>query len=418
MFLGIYNRLIKTNELLPTALPIIAGVPDNQKWYQLRGPSGMGLSTAENLPQSWNIEQNQNVVWKVPIPAPGNSSPIIWGDRLYLTGGDFQQRKVFCYNRYNGQMNWTCSIRTEAVLNEDLKESKDTGLCAPTPVIDGKVIVAFFGTNELVGMDLQGGQIWSRWFGEPDSDFGIASSPMLYDGKVFLQLDQGNKEKPHSVLYAIDPLSGKTLWEVKREVPCSWSSPLCINTGTREEVVTASDPWVISYNPKNGREWWRAKVLSGAVAPLPVFGGGSFFTATEYAQLSAIRSGGEGDISKTHVAWTNSSDLPDVASPVTDGKSLLLPNGTGKVRCFDVKTGKRLWTQKFDNGFWSSPTLVNGLVYLTDMEGTTYLFTLKEKYESLATIPLNEKVITSFAVAESYLYLRGEKTLFCLGNKP
>lgn len=400
------------------AIPVEVAVPDTQKWPQLRGPSGMGLSAAADLPISWSSATGENVIWKVPQPAEGYNSPVIWGNRIYMTGGNFESRKVFCLNRDDGSLIWTCPVRTEAVLSEDLKDTGDTGLCAPTLVTDGKMLVAFFGTNELVGIDFTGKQVWSRWFGEPDSDFGIAASPMLGKGNVILQLDQGSKDKPHSFLYAIDPATGKSVWETQREVAASWSTAVMINSGSREEIITAADPWVISYEPQTGKEIWRAKVLSGAVAPLPIFAGGLFFNSTENAQLSAIRAGGSGDITESHVAWTMDSDLPDVASPVSDGKILLLPNGTGRVRCFDAQTGKRLWSERFDNGFWSSPTLVKDTVYLTDMEGNTYIFKLAGEYQLIGMGVFGEKVITSFAIADSFIYVRGEKNLFCLGRKP
>lgn len=393
-------------------------VPDTQKWPQLRGPSGMGYSEAAGLPISWSAATGENVIWKIPVPAEGHNSPIIWGSRLYLTGGNIESRSVFCFNREDGKLIWACPVRTQAVLSEDFEEASDTGLCAPTLVTDGKMIVAFFGTNEIVGIDLAGQQIWARWFGEPDSDFGIAASPMLGKGNIILQLDQGSKEKPHSVLYAIDPLTGKSVWETPREVAASWSTPVLVNSGSREEIITAADPWVISYDPATGKEWWRAKVLSGAVAPLPIFAGGLFFNSTENAQLSAIRAGGSGDITESHVVWTMESDLPDVASPVSDGKLLLLPNGTGRVRCFDAQTGKRLWSERFDEGFWSSPTLVKDTVYMTDMEGNTFIFKLAAEYQLLGRGVLGEKMITSFAIADSRIYARGEKHLFCLGQKP
>lgn len=400
-------------------LPVSIPVADNQKWPQLRGPTGLGIANDPNLPTSWDVEKGENLVWKVEITEKGHSSPVIWGEFLYLTVGDFESRKVLCYKRSDGSLVWTCVLRTNAQLDEQLKEEDegDTGLAAPTVVTDGNMIVAFYGTNELVGVDMTGKQVWSRWLGPPDSDFGIAVSPIISGSTVYLQLDQGSKEKKHSMLYAIDPSSGKSLWEVPRDVACSWSTPILADVEGRKELITTADPWVISYDPSTGKEIWRAKVLSGAVAPMPYFSSGFFFTATEYSQLSAIKSGGQGDITDTHVAWTMESDLPDVASIVTDGKLLFLPNGTGKIRCFDVLTGKRIWTQEYDNGFWSNPTMNGDVVYMTDMEGTTFVFRIADKYEEIGQGIFGEPVLTSFAVAESRFYVRGEKHLFCLGKQ-
>ncbi|NUN95429.1 MAG: PQQ-binding-like beta-propeller repeat protein [Candidatus Omnitrophica bacterium] len=405
--------------LLANAPPPAPPVPEELKWPEFRGPNGIGIAPPTELPQSWNTDTGENILWKAQIPLPGNSSPILWGDRLFLTCADLSARKVLCLDPKTGAVRWTCALITPGLSMEEIEEKKEATLAAPTPVTDGKRVYAYFGTNELAAVDFEGHQAWSKWFGAPDNNYGVSSSLRLHENLILLQLDQGGgPEDGKSRLYGIDAATGNVVWEVKREVSASWSSPILISSPTRSELLTAAKPWVISYDPKTGKELWRAKVLQGEVAPLPVHADGLAYTVTEYAQLTAIRVGGEGDVTNTHVAWTFDQELPDVASPVTDGRFLILPNSAGKVRCLDAKTGKVLWTQRFKSTFWSSPTLVGDRVYLTDNEGKTTVFKMAETYEQVAQSDLGEPVITSIAIADSRIYVRGKEHLFCIGAKP
>ena len=397
-------------------LPEVQEIPADRKWTQFLGSEGTSRAPAMDVPRSWDAESGENIVWKTTVPLQGNSSPIVWGDRLFLTGADAEKRQVYCIDIADGSLLWTCTIRTQAVFNEELDSYGDTGLAAPTSVTDGRNVYSFFGTNELAAVDFEGKQVWSRWFGEPDSMYGVATSLCYHKGKVILQLDQGEENEPHSFLYAINPVDGKDLWKTPREVPGSWSSPVVVNTGSREEILTAATPWAIGYDPETGKEFWRANVLTGDVAPVPVYGDGLVFTVTEYSQLAAIRTGGLGDITETHVAWTYDEYLPDVATPVTHGRLLLLPTGYGTTSCFEAKTGKILWTEEFDRGFWASPILVGEDIYITDQEGDTFIFPLADKYELLGKGSLGEMVVATPAFAGSRIYIRGREHLYCIGK--
>lgn len=393
-------------------------VPDHLKWPAFRGAGGQGIAAEMKLPISWDAEKGANLLWKTKVPLPGHSSPIIWDDKIFLTGADLKTRCVYCFDRADGRLLWTCTIKTQVVLPEDFEVYEDTGLAAPSPVTDGKRVYAFFGTAEMAAVDFTGKQVWTVWFGPPDSGYGLSSSPVLWDGKLILQLDQDGRAKGKSFLYAIDPADGKTIWKTPRDAPASWSTPIVIKTDKDEEIITCSDPFVISYEAKSGKEVWRAKVLATDIAPLPVYADGMVYTANDNAQLSAIRVGGTGDVTKTHVAWTYEQGMPDVSSPLTDGKLLIMAaSGYGAVTCMDAKSGKRLWKQEFDDMFWSSPTLVGRQVYLTDMKGKTHIFELAGAYKLLGMGTVGEKVITSPAFADSNIYIRGVEHLFAIGAK-
>jgi outer membrane protein assembly factor BamB len=395
-------------------------IADNMKWTQFRGTAGSGRANSMELPLEWDAESGKNIIWKVPEPMAGNSSPIIWGDRIFLTGATKKERKLICLNRADGSIIWECTITTRLVLDPELEEGGDTGLASPTPVTDGRLVYVFFGTAEMAAVDFDGKQVWGRWFGPAHSMYGLSSSLILHKGKVILQLDQDEDEntgKSLSAVYSINASDGTNAWKVDRDVPGSWSTPIIANVSGREEIVTAATPWVISYNPEDGTEWWRAKVLSGDVAPVPVFAGGLFFNCTEYAQLSAIRSGGEGDITETHVAWAYDEDLPDVAAPISDDKRLLLPTGFGTIHCFEVASGSITWSHDFDDGFWSSPLLIGEIVYMTNVEGKTSIFRLADSFQLLGEGNIGESVVTTPALAEDRIYMRGKEHLYCIGIK-
>ena len=393
-------------------------VPDRLKWPIFRGPTGQGIVAEMDVPLTWNAKTGENILWKTEVPLPGHGSPIVWGDKIFLTSADLKERKVFCFDRATGGLLWECKIQSGARFGDDFEVYADTGLAAPTPATDGRRVYVFFGTAELAAVDFSGKQVWVKWFGPPHSAYGLCASLVLHKGNLILQLDQGGKRKPKSVLYAINPADGKVVWETKRKAPASWSSPVLIKTPEREEIITCADPFVISYDPATGKELWRADVLGGDVAPLPVYADGMVYTVTEAAQLSAIRAGGSGDVTKTHVAWFFEDGLPDCASPVTDGKYLLMAAaGYGCLTCVDAKTGKDLWQQDFDDMFWSSPTLVGRRVYISDMPGKTYVLEWADKYKALGKGDVGEKVYATPAFVDSKIYIRGAKHLFCIGKR-
>lgn len=407
-----------TTPLVPGGAPDVTFVPEEYRWAGLRGSDGRGAVGEMELPLRWDARTGENILWRTTVPLPGNSSPIIWGAKLFLTGADRSMRKVFCFDRFKGNLLWECLVRTQARLGADFEVHEDTGLSAPTAATDGKLIFAFFGTAELCAVDFRGNQVWAKWFGTPDSIYGIASSPIVYKGLLYLQLDQGGcAEDGKSFLYALDAKTGKEVWRVPRDVPNSWSTPIIIESADRTQLITCADPWVISYDPETGSEWWRAKVLSGDVAPLPTYEDGIVYAVTQYAQLSAIKADGDGDVTESKVLWTYEDDLSEVSAPLTDGKFLLMANGDGVVTCLDAKTGRLFWRKQFEEGFWSSPVFIGRKVFLTDLQGKTYIFELRDKFKLLGTGEIGEKVVTTPAFVDSRIYIRAKEHLFCIGSK-
>jgi outer membrane protein assembly factor BamB len=303
----------------------------------------------------------------------------------------------------------------------EIEVMEDTGYAAPTPATDGERVHAFFATADLVTLDRDGTVLWARNLGTPDNLYGIATSLLFAGDRLIVQFDQGrDPEEGLSVLLALDGRTGTTLWQTPRPVDNSWSTPVLVETDAGLELVTSGDPWVISYDPARGTERWRAQGLRGDVAPSPVVAGGFCVVTNEYATLLAIRLGGTGDVTATHIAWTATDDLSDAPCPVSDGTLLLQVHSSGVVTCYDLVTGELQWDLgELPDGssIWASPVLVGGDVFLFTEEGTTFRLPLTRSAPEPELVgQLGENVYGSPAYGDGCIYVRGETHLFCIGD--
>ena len=386
-------------------------------WPRFRGPYGNGVSAYTNVPKEWDAATGKNIRWKTEVPLPGNSSPVVWEDRVVLTGADEDRREVYGFDADSGRLLWRAEVPgTPHSTAEPPQVMDDTGFAAPTPVTDGRHVFAIFANGDMAAFDFEGALVWSHSFGIPENVYGHASSLAMHENLVFVQIDQGYMpEDEKSRLYAMDAATGEMVWEVKRPVPNSWTSPIVVEYEGRWQLITAADPWVIAYNPADGSELWRARCLRGDCGPSPVLAGGMVQVGNEYSEWSAIRADGAGDVTETHVVWTAEDGLPDTCSPlVTDELVMLMPS-TGYFTGLDAQTGAMLWEVEFDDFFTSSPSLVGDLLYLFDKEGGSWIGRpTPEGCEPVATGSLGEPCVTSPAFQDGRLYIRGESHLFCI----
>ena len=386
-----------------------------RNWVSFRGFAGDGIVAAGTVPESWDGTTGQGILWKVAVPLPGNSSPVVFGDNVFVSGSSGDTQEVFCFETQNGQLKWRGNVPRGTLQKPNIFD--DTGFASPTPVTDGVRVYALFAGGDIAAFDYSGKQLWSRTMGAPESQYGYASSLALYNGRVIVQWDQGSSEEDgKSALVCLDGATGKPLWRTRRPVANAWASPVV--TGGR--VYTCANPWVIAYQAEDGREIWRASVLEGDVAPSPVWHEGILYIANDRAVAAAIKTDGTGDVTKTHVLWSTTKDLllPDIVSPLTDGKFLLLVHGGGDVFCLDAGSGKLLWNHRFENApMNASPILVGSTVYLTDREGVTHVFELNGTFRELRACKLGEAVSASLASAGGRLYIRGKQNLYCIGSK-
>lgn len=397
----------KVNAVAPLALPTKNQLRANFPYF--RGPEGTGLAYQKNIPVEWNGQSGKNILWKVKIPKPGFSSPIIWGNQLFVTGADAQSRMVYCYDRNNGKLLWEAAAdKIEGSPATMPKVTSDTGLAAPTMATDGRSVFAMFATGDLLALDMSGKRLWARNLGLPDNHYGHSSSLIIFKEKLLVQFDTNRAGK----LIGIDSQTGKTVWETIRSSKISWSSPVLITNGNHPELILTSNPTVAAYNPQTGKELWSIACLSGEVGPSAGFADGLVFAANEYAKLVAIK---PGDTPK--IVWEADEFLPEVSSPLAINGLLYIATSYGAFACYDAKTGTKLWSEEFGNSFYSSPVYAEGKVYLTDTSGKTHIVKATRDYQVVGTPELGEKSVCSPVFMDGRAYLRGMNNLYCIGSK-
>jgi outer membrane protein assembly factor BamB len=386
------------------------GIDEIRKnWPGFRGPEGNGIAYQTNVPTQWDGKSNKNISWKIPIPYPGFNSPILWGDKLFLSGADRKNQVVYCIDAESGKILWQAEVKDiPGSPDKPPKTTDDTGYAAPTMTADGQRVFAIFATGDIACLDFAGKLIWAKNPGVPGNHYGHSSSLITYQDLLLVQYDQ----KTGGRLLALKTGTGILVYDKPRDVEISWASPIVVNTGTRAEAILNSNPLVISYDPLTGQELWRVKCMSGEIAPSPAYADGMVYVVNEYARLAAIKLG-----DKPALAWEYEDDLSEVSSPLATKDFLIMASSYGSVSCFNSKTGERYWIHDFDRGFYSSPILVGDKVYLMDMNGVVYIFKADKKFQLISTCELGEKAVTIPAFSPGRIYIRGEKHLFCVNNE-
>ena len=390
----------------PTGLPTQAELKTNYPFF--RGPQGDGVAFQKNTPTDWNGAGGKNVIWKVKVPKAGFSSPIIWGNQLFVTGADAQSRVVYCYDKTTGKLVWEAAAdNIEGSPAKMPKVTADTGLAAPTMATDGRSVFAIFATGDVIALDMNGKRLWASNLGVPDNHYGHGSSLVVYKDKLLIQYDTNKSGK----LVALDTQTGATAWETTRNSKISWSSPILVNTGSRTEVILTTNPNVNGYDPQTGKELWNIACLSGEVGPSAGYADGMVFACNEYAKLVGIKIGGTPEI-----VWEADEFLPEVSSPLAVNGLLYVATTYGVLACYDAKTGTKNWSQEYGDAFYSSPIYADGKVYITDMTGKTHIVKATKDYQLIGTPELGEKAVCSPVFQDGRVYLRGMNNLYCFGN--
>jgi outer membrane protein assembly factor BamB len=369
------------------------------------------------VPTQWDGQSGQGILWKVEVPLVGHNSPIVWEDHVFLSGATEDKRQVYCFDTQSGRLRWTGDVPSvPAVAEAELNLMEDTGYAACTMATDGQRAYVIFATGDIAAFDFNGRRLWHQNLGVPDSIYGYASSLGTYEDKVIVQYDQGDGMDGKSHLYAIDGRSGRIFWDVKREVPNSWTSPIIVDVDGQLQLITVADPWVIANRPADGSEIWRAECVGGDLAPSPIYAGGLVFAIEPYAQLVAIKPTGQGNVTETHIAWRMEEGGPDITSPVSDGQHIWLLESEGLLLCCNVSDGDLVSEHDLRESFLASPSLVGDKLYLLDMEGVMHIGRMSPEYEEVAKCELGEECHASPAFAEGRIYIRSTKHLYCIGE--
>ena len=400
-------------------------------WPEWRGPTQDGVTPETNLPTEWSA--TENVKWKTPLPDRGNSTPIVWEDKIFVTqaieeGG---KRLLLCFNRADGKLLWQ-----SGTVHKASEQSHDTNpQASPSPVTDGERVVAWFGSAGVFCYDLEGKELWKRDLGKQSHEWGYASSPVIHKDWVFLNFGPGE----NSFLIALDKKTGKTVWQVDVEekhykdrsdgfrnqnsgVTGSWSTPIVINFEGREELIVSVPDKVQALDPKTGKVLWFARGLNPLIYTSTVYSDGIVFANGGFhGPDMAVKVGGDGDVTDTHKLWEGGRTQNRLGSAVVkDGRAYLITM-PGIVECIDLKTGKTVWEERVrgngpKNDSWSSFVLSGDRLYILNQSGDTIILKAGPELEVIAKNSIgNELTNASLAVSDGELFIRTHKNLWCIG---
>jgi outer membrane protein assembly factor BamB len=395
-------------------------------WPQWRGPLLNGTSRETGLPLKWNADEN--ISWKLPLPEWSGSTPIVWGDSIFLNVAQGDALALWCVDRNGPTVKWKAPIG-----GGNHKERKQN-MSSPSPVTDGMAVYAMTGTGILKAFDFAGTELWTRDiqkdYGRFGLNWGYASSPLLHEGALYVQVLHGMRTDDTSYLLRIDVKTGKTVWKADRpsaaisESPDAYTTPALLQYGTSTEIVVSGADVVTGHDPATGRELWRLKGLNPdndpnyRIVASPVVAGGLVVAPSRQSPVIAIKPGGRGDITLTHRAWQFSRG-PDVPSPVSDGTHLFLVTDKGVVYTLDMKTGVVVWgPARLKSGTYSaSPVIADGRVYVTNEDGLTSVFKAGPAFELLAENPLSDYTLSSPAISQGQIFIRTAAHLFAIGKR-
>jgi outer membrane protein assembly factor BamB len=403
---------------------------DAKSWPRFRGFDGSGITNLTNLPETWNVPQGVNVLWKTPLDIDGNSSPIVVGNRVFLTAANDKHRMVQCFDAALGKLVWQREVPPGPGSNEPIeaiKKMPDTGYAACTMASDGQSVAAMFPNGDLAVYDLAGNLKWTHYFGIPENPYGHAASLAVYNNLLIVPLDQSTVKAAKSLLTAFDFSSGKIAWQQKRPVISSWSTPVIAHTSKGDQLVATANPWAIAYEPLSGKELWKANCMKGDVAPSPVFGGGLLLApANDYSPLMALHCEGQGDVSKTAVAWKCDENCPDICSPLATETNLYLLTTGGVLTSYDLASGEKAWEEDLNLAKCkSSLSMVGKRLLVIGYDGEEGKETGKcvivepgpKGCKRVAENDLGEACTSCPAFVDGRIYIRGRKNLICIGKK-
>lgn len=407
-------------------LVLLAPFARAENWPNWRGPNHDSTSSESGLPLKWS--HSENIAWKIPLPAWSGATPIIWGDHIFLNVAEGGNLYLWSIDRRGPKVAW------KKLLGDGDHQERKQNMSTPSPVTDGHNVWVMTGTGVLKAFDFDGNEVWARNiqkdYGRFGLNWGYASSPLLHEDALFVQVIHGMKTSDPSYVLRIDKKTGKTLWRIERptiavrESHDSYSTPLIAKHNGETQLVVLGGDVVTGHDLKTGEEIWRMTGFNPTnnqayrTVASATHRDGIIFAPTRERPFQAFKLGGKGDISKSNLLWQFQYG-PDVPTPVIDGDTFISINDRGIVYALDAKTGKEVYgPQRLKPSTYSaSPVLADGKIYITNEDGVTIVMRAGSKFEVLAENAIDEYCLSTIAISEGQLFLRTDKALYAIGQR-
>lgn len=383
-------------------------MPDEINFPFFRGAGGRGIAAGEGYPVEWNGNSGENIRWKIPVPKHGKSSPVIWGDKIFLTGADGSALEVYCIDKNTGNILWTGSGSDFPGASKETPESdQEAGMAVSTAAATEGAVCAIFGNGNLVAYDHTGKLLWGTNLGVPEHMYGYSSSLLIWKDLVIIQYDSDTR----LAVIGIDLKSGKIRWETPRRGRAVNSSPVLASFEGIPQVIINGSPEVTAFEASTGKEVWTMPGVKNDVAVSPGYNKNYVYICANYEKLIAIKAG-----KNPAVAWEDNTYTPDVSSPAATDEFLFISDGTGGVACYDAGSNKVLWENYFSEPFYASPMVADGKVYFLDRKGVMHIVKAAGTYELISQPELGEDADCTPAFSEKRIYIRGVNNLYCISN--
>jgi outer membrane protein assembly factor BamB len=397
---------VASNALKSLAGPPETSLPGEVNYPFFRGEGSRGIAGGSGFPTEWNAQDGTNIKWKIAPPSPGKSSPVIWGNQLFITGAGNGECVVYCIDKNTGNILWTGAGSGFTGSSSDEPESDtEAGMAVPTAAVSEDAVCAIFGNGNLVCFGHDGKLKWGKNLGVPHGTYGYSASLVIYGKILLVQYDSKDK----ITLSGFDLDTGEQKWETPRSGRPVNSSPVLATFDGQPQLLINGNPNVSSYDPVNGNELWSLPGVAGDVAPSLAVNSKMIYATTDYFKIVALRPGKNGA-----TVWEDNTFTPDVSSPVASDKYLFVSTGNGDVACFNAETGDTLWTHYFENPFYASPIICDNKVWMLDRTGTMHVVAVDSKLNIISSSSLGEHTDCTPAFSEKKIYLRGIQNLYCI----
>jgi outer membrane protein assembly factor BamB len=445
------RRIVRSGPGTTPALP--AAAPSAGSWPSFRGPNASGLADGQHLPDRWDTRTGENILWRTAIPGLAHSSPVVWGDRVFVTSAisskpnatfkpglygdgdaseDLSRHKwmVYAIDTRTGRIEWErVAFEGEPRNRRHIKST----YASASPATDGRIVVAWFGSHGVHAYDLRGNPLWTVDLGRldlgaydiPSYEWGPASSPIIWNGLVLLQCDT----QADSFVLALDERTGETVWKTDRQELPSWATPTVITTGDRAELVTNASNYIRGYDPRTGEELWRLGGSSKITAPTPIFANGLVIVASgrrPERPIFAVRPGARGDLtlakdstSSAAVAWSKTARGSYMPTPLAYGGILYVLNNDGIFDAYEVDTGKEIYRTRLEpvgSGFSASPVAADGRIYLSNEDGEMLVVAAGREFRLISTNTMGDLLMATPALSDGVMYVRSSSSLFAIGR--